>query len=114
MRRATERTYIEGSRIAEAFREDRARFCAYLEDDLRETQGLADLLLPTYFEQARTFPIPLQEATLRGTTVKIDLLFLEEYYHARQSCPQPPEIRPVRRRLHAQLQRGRLPPRAPL
>ena len=90
----SERTYIEGSRIAEAFASDRARFCAYLEDDLRETQGLADLLLPTYFEQARAFPIPLQEATLRGTTVKIDLLFLEEYYHARQSCPQPPEIRP--------------------
>ena len=89
-----ERTYIEGSRIAEAFAADRERFCAYLADDLRETQGLADLLLPTYFEQARTFPIPLQEATLRGTTVKIDLLFLEEYYHARQSCPQPPEIRP--------------------
>ena len=89
-----ERTYIEGSRIAEVFESDRARFRAYLEDDLRETEGLSDLLLPTYFEQARTFPIPLQEATLRGTTVKIDLLFLEEYYHARQSCPQPPEIRP--------------------
>jgi DNA polymerase elongation subunit (family B) len=90
----TDRTYIEGSRIAEAFVADRARFCAYLADDLRETEGLANLLLPTYFEQARAFPIPLQEATLRGTTVKIDLLFLEEYYHARQSCPQPPEIRP--------------------
>ncbi|HEY4989240.1 MAG TPA: DNA polymerase domain-containing protein, partial [Opitutaceae bacterium] len=90
----SERTYIEGSRIADAFVNDRARFLAYLSDDLRETQGLADLLLPTYFEQARAFPIPLQEATLRGTTVKIDLLFLEEYYHARQSCPQPPEIRP--------------------
>jgi DNA polymerase I len=88
------RTYIDGARIAEAFEHDRPRFCAYLADDLRETQGLGDLLLPTYFEQARTFPIPLQEATLRGTTVKIDLLFLEEYYHARQSCPQPPEIRP--------------------
>jgi DNA polymerase I len=88
------RTYIEGSRIQEAFESDRERFRAYLGDDLRETQGLADLFLPTYFEQARTFPIALQEATLRGTTVKIDLLFLEEYYHARQSCPQPPEIRP--------------------
>jgi DNA polymerase I len=89
-----DRTYIEGSRIAEAFVADRERFCAYLADDLRETEGLGNLLLPTYFEQARAFPIPLQEATLRGTTVKIDLLFLEEYYHARQSCPQPPEIRP--------------------
>ena len=91
---SSERTYIVGSKIGEAFVNDRPRFCAYLEDDLRETQGLGDLLLPTYFEQSRAFPIPLQEATLRGTTVKIDLLFLEEYYHARQSCPQPPEIRP--------------------
>ncbi len=88
------RTYIQGNRIHHAFQKDRALFCAYLEDDLRETQGLADQLLPTYFEQTRTFPILLQEATLRGATSKIDLLFLEEYYHARQSCPLPPEVKP--------------------
>lgn len=91
---SAERTYIDGNRIHEAFVNDRARFCAYLEDDLRETQGLADQLLPTYFEQARTFPTLLQEATLRGATSKIDLLFLEEYYHARQACPLPPEVKP--------------------
>jgi DNA polymerase, archaea type len=91
---SVERTYIDGNKIQHAFFEDRARFCAYLEDDLRETQGLADQLLPTYFEQTRTFPILLQEATLRGATSKIDLLFLEEYYHARQSCPLPPEVKP--------------------
>jgi len=91
---SSERTYIAGSRIAVTFREDRARFRAYLEDDLRETQGLADLLLPTYFEQARAFPVLLQEATLRGTTSKIDLLFLEEYYHARHACPAPPAVQP--------------------
>jgi DNA polymerase elongation subunit (family B) len=91
---SADRTYIEGSRIFETFQKDRARFCAYLEDDLRETQGLADQLLPTYFEQARTFPTLLQEATLRGATSKIDLLFLEEYYHARQACPLPPEVQP--------------------
>jgi len=67
-----ERTYIDGHRIQHVFREDRARFSAYLEDDLRETQGLADQLLPTYFEQARTFPILLQDATLRGATSKIE------------------------------------------
>jgi len=89
-----DRTYIQGGDIQHVFKADRARFCAYLEDDLRETQGLADQLLPTYFEQARTFPILLQEATLRGATAKIDLLFLEEYYHARQACPVPPEILP--------------------
>jgi DNA polymerase elongation subunit (family B) len=91
---ASERTYIPGGEIQRVFAEDRARFCAYLEDDLRETQGLADQLLPTYFEQARTFPTLLQEATLRGATSKIDLLFLEEYYHARQACPTPPEVMP--------------------
>ncbi|HRE82523.1 MAG TPA: 3'-5' exonuclease, partial [Opitutaceae bacterium] len=88
------RTYLRGSSIQEAYLQDRERFLAYLSDDLRETRGIADRLLPTYFEQAKTFPILLQEATLRGTTAKIDLLFLEEYYHAKQSCPVPPEIQP--------------------
>ena len=91
---SAERTYIAGHRIQEVFASDRARFCAYLEDDLRETEGLADQLLPTYFEQVRTFPTLLQEATLRGATSKIDLLFLEEYYPARQACPVPPEVQP--------------------
>ncbi len=89
-----DRTSIAGAEIQRVFHEDRARFCAYLEDDLRETQGLADRLLPTFFEQVRTFPTLLQEATLRGATSKIDLLFQEEYYHARQSCPLPPEVLP--------------------
>jgi len=89
---AAERTYIAGADIARCFREERERFLAYLGDDLRETEGVASLLLPTYFEQARTFPLLLQEATLRGTTAKIDLLFLEHYYHARQSVPVPGEV----------------------
>jgi DNA polymerase I len=88
------RTYIEGAQIQEEFRRDRRRFLSYLADDLRETKGVADVLLPTYFEQARAFPILLQEAALRGTAGKIDLLFLEEYYHARASCPAPIEVAP--------------------
>lgn len=91
---ADERTYLAGDQIHATFTTDRAAFLAYLADDLRETKGIADLLLPTYFEQVRTFPILLQEATLRGTTGKIDLLFLEHYYHARQACPVPPEVTP--------------------
>ena len=83
------RTYIDGAQIQHAFRDNREQFLAYLADDLRETKGLADVLLPTYFEQARAFPILLQEAALRGTAGKVDLLFLEEYYHARAACPTP-------------------------
>ena len=86
------RTYIDGAQIQQAFRDDREKFLAYLSDDLRETRGVADVLLPTYFEQARAFPLLLQEAALRGTAGKVDLLFLEEYYHARASCPVPVEI----------------------
>lgn len=89
-----ERTYLAGDKIAATYRENRDAFLAYLGDDLRETAGVADLLLPTYFEQVKTFPILLQEATLRGSSGKIDLLFLEEYYHARQACPVPPEVSP--------------------
>ena len=89
-----ERTYLAGDKIHDAFLRDRDKFLAYLGDDLRETEGIADLILPTYFEQVKTFPILLQEATLRGTTSKIDLLFMEEYYHARQACPVPPEVAP--------------------
>ncbi len=88
------RTYIDGARIQQSFRENLTEFLAYLADDLRETKGLAGVLLPTYFEQARVFPLLLQDAALRGTAGKVDLLFLEEYYHARASCPAPVEIAP--------------------
>ena len=87
-----ERTYIEGSKIADCYRKDQDRFCSYLEDDLRETADVADVLLPTYFEQGKAFPITLQEACLRGTSTKVDLLFLEEYYHARQAVALPQEM----------------------
>ena len=86
------RTYIDGAEIQHEFRRDREKFLAYLADDLRETKGLGDVLLPTYFEQTRAFPLLLQEAALRGSAGKVDLLFLEEYYHARASCPAPTEV----------------------
>ncbi len=88
------RTYLAGNMIHDAYHQDRDAFLAYLADDLRETKGIADLLLPTYFEQVKTFPITLQEATLRGTTGKIDLLFLEAYFHAGRATPVPPEVHP--------------------
>ncbi len=85
------RTYIDGRGIQQEFRQNREKFLAYLADDLRETKGVADVLLPTYFEQARAFPMLLQDAALRGTAGKVDLLFLEEYYHARAACAAPVE-----------------------
>ncbi len=88
------RTYVDGSDISRLFREDRSRFLAYLGDDLKETEGLADLLLPTYIAQALNFPLTLQEICLRGTANKVESLFLEKYFHARQALPEPEAIGP--------------------
>ncbi|PWU05668.1 MAG: DNA polymerase [Verrucomicrobia bacterium] len=84
-----ERTYLQGNQIHHSFNEDRSRFIAYLEDDLRETKALSDFLLPTYFAQVKSFPMTLQEAVLRGSANKVDLLFLEKYFHAKEALPKP-------------------------
>ena len=86
------RTYLDGDKIDTAFDEDREQFVAYLKDDLRETKGIADILLPTYFAQASNFPMTLQEITLRGAATKLDLLFLEKYYEAKHALPQPLQV----------------------
>lgn len=89
-----ERTYIQGHDIHNTFDQDRARFIAYLEDDLRETKALSDFLLPTYFAQVKSFPMTLQEAILRGSANKVDLLFLEKYFHAKESLPKALSVNP--------------------
>lgn len=86
-----DRVYIEGSEIQYMFDDDRDRFLEYLRDDLRETKGVADRLLPTYFEQTKAFPTTLQEACLRGTASKVDLVFQEKYFHLKAACPVPGE-----------------------
>ncbi|QYY35797.1 DNA polymerase domain-containing protein [Ruficoccus sp. ZRK36] len=86
------RTYLKAHDIQKAFAEDRETFLSYLGDDLRETEGVAALLLPTYVAQIKSFPMTLQETCLRGTGGKVDLLFLEKYFHAGQALPDPPPV----------------------
>ena len=82
------RTYIQGDKIADMFNTDRATFRAYLSDDLRETAGLAEKLLPTYVAQVGNFPMTLQECLLRGTGMKVESVFLEKYLSAKSALPQ--------------------------
>lgn len=84
------RTYLDGGDIQVAFLEDRDQFRQYLEGDLRETAGIADILLPTYLAQVQDIPMLLQDACLRGTANKVEMLFLDRYFHARHSLPPPP------------------------
>ncbi len=88
------RTYLAPAAIQETFAHDRPRFRAYLSDDLRETRALADLLLPGYVAQAKTFPMTLQDACLRGSAFKAEVLLLEKYFHAHRALPTPPPARP--------------------
>ncbi|MDP0498578.1 MAG: DNA polymerase domain-containing protein [Verrucomicrobiota bacterium JB022] len=76
----------------EALAEDRPRFLQALREDLREIRGLADRLLPTYVAQAQNFPLLLQEASLRGTGQKVEMLLLEKYYEKRASLPDFNEV----------------------
>ncbi|MGF1448013.1 MAG: DNA polymerase domain-containing protein [Opitutales bacterium] len=87
-----ERTYVDASRMKEIFDEDRDTFRRYLEGDLRETRGIADILLPTYVAQVKNVPMLLQEACLRGTAAKVDLMLLEQYYPANRALPTPTEV----------------------
>ncbi len=91
---AQARTYLTGRGIQEAFFKDRDTFLAYLRDDLRETRGIADLLLPTYVAQARNFPMLLQEISLRGTAHKVELVLLEKYCAVAHSLPAPAQVAP--------------------
>lgn len=84
------RTYIDGSKIQNAFWDDRETFNKYLEDDIRETKGLADRLLPSYVAQVQNFPLTFQECLLRGTGLKVEYIFLEKYLHANAKLPQIP------------------------
>jgi DNA polymerase elongation subunit (family B) len=88
------RTYLGPTEIQQTFFHDRERFRAYLRDDLRETAALADLLLPGYVAQAKTFPLTLQEVCLRGTAFKAEVLLLEKYHHARRALPLPQTSQP--------------------
>lgn len=86
---APERTYVEGSRISEVYRTDPARLRAYAMDDVRETDGISRILLPSYFCQAQLVPFSLQNCVTRGNATRIDALLCAEYMVADASLPTP-------------------------
>lgn len=91
--RGPEGAYVEGDDIARTFREDRDAFLSYLGGDLSETEAIAGILLPTYVAQAALFPMTLQDILLRGTGARVETIFLEEYFRAGRSLPEPQQSR---------------------
>jgi len=86
---APERTYVDGSRISAVYREDPATLRAYAMDDVRETESISRILLPSYFCQAQLVPFSLQNCVTRGNATRIDALLCAEYMVAGASLPTP-------------------------
>ncbi|MFN8007280.1 MAG: DNA polymerase domain-containing protein [Terriglobia bacterium] len=85
-----DRAYVEGADISRTFDEDPELLYRYALDDVRETRGLSELLLPSYFIQAQIFPYNFQDVIVRGNATKINALFVREYLRSRHSLPSPP------------------------
>lgn len=91
---AAERTYVEGSDITRLFHADPTRLQEYALDDVRETDAISRLLLPSYFHQAQLVPLSLQNCVVRGNATRIDALLVAEYLRADTSLPTPQAPRP--------------------
>lgn len=91
--RPGERPMVEGAKMRETLDDDPERFKSYLSEDLRETRELAGILSPSFFAQAKMFPLNYQDVILRGNATRIDSLFLREYLRVGHGIPEPPASR---------------------
>jgi DNA polymerase elongation subunit (family B) len=89
------RVYLDASRVSEYFDREPETLFAYALDDARETRGLAEILSPSYFMQARIFPYSYQNVVLRGNATRIDALMMRAYLAAGHSIPAAQAPAPV-------------------
>jgi DNA polymerase elongation subunit (family B) len=92
---APERTYVDGNQISTVFEQNPERLQEYCLDDVRETDGLARILSPSYFYQAQLVPYSYQNCVLRGNATRIDAMLCAEYLQAGESLPIPEAAAPL-------------------
>ncbi len=83
-----ERTYIEGTDIAHAWRENREQLLDYALDDVIETKRLAGHLSGSTFYLAQMLPMSYGASARRGPASKIESLFVREYLRQRHALPR--------------------------
>ena len=83
-----ERTYIEGTEISTAWREDRETLLDYALDDVTETKRLAGHLSGSTFYLAQMLPMTYGASARRGPAAKIESLFVREYLRRRHALPR--------------------------
>ncbi len=83
-----DRTYIEGTDISRAWREDRDTLLDYALDDVVETRRLAGHLSGSTFYLAQMLPMTYGSSARRGPAAKIESLFVREYLRKRHALPR--------------------------
>lgn len=84
-----DRTFVEGPKIAATWRTDPDTLVRYSIDDVRDTDMLSRLALPTEFYQTRILPSTLQQVAIGGTGEKVNDLLVRAYVSRGQSVPYP-------------------------
>jgi DNA polymerase, archaea type len=84
-----DRTHVAGPEISHVWKSDPNRLVEYAIDDLRDTDVLSRLSLPTEFYQARILPSALQDVATGGPGEKVNDLLVRAYVERRESVPSP-------------------------
>lgn len=85
----SDRTFVPGADILEAWRTDRERLVRYAIDDVRDVDILSRLATQTEFYQTQILPRSYQAVATGGPGEKINDLMLRAYLTARHSVPNP-------------------------
>ncbi len=83
------RVYVDGDAITQMYEEDASRLAEYNLDDVRETDGISQLLSPSYFYQSQILPFSYQDCVLRGNATRIDALLCAAYLSQGYALPLP-------------------------
>ncbi|CAN5638462.1 DNA polymerase domain-containing protein [soil metagenome] len=84
-----DRTHVPGEQIADVWATDPDRLIRYAVDDVRDTNILSELALPTEFYQAQLLPSSLQSVASGGPGEKVNDLLVRAYIRAGTSIPTP-------------------------
>ncbi len=82
------RTYVEGDKIPQVWRDDPHHLIRYAADDVTETERLARHLSGSTFYLTQMLPMPYGQVARVGPAAKIEALFVREYLRQRQSFPR--------------------------
>jgi len=83
------RVYIPGDQLTQRYDENPLEVAEYNLDDVRETDGLSNIISPSYFYQTQLLPLSYQNCILRGNATRIDGMLCGAYINAGAALPSP-------------------------